>query len=194
MTNVGCVVMASGLSARFSGEKLLTPFLGVPLIVHALNALPDDLARAVVVTRSENVHAVARIIKVDAILHELPQRADTIRLGLERIGHDIDQCFFLVGDQPRFTQQIMVDMMAMTEKYPDHIIRPRHGDRWGNPVLFPRSTFDELMHLQPGETGSAVIKRHSDMVVPYEIEDPLTLFDIDTCEQLDWLESQTQKK
>ena len=81
----GCVIMASGLGVRFGGNKLLAPFGGQPLILRALAATAGLFARRVLVTRAPAVAQLAREQGVQAVLHSLPQRSDTVRLGLRAL-------------------------------------------------------------------------------------------------------------
>ena len=83
-TAVGCVIMASGRAVRFGSNKLLADFGGAPLIAQALDAAETPaLAARVVVTRSPEVAELACKAGVKAILHSLPGRNDTVRLGLD---------------------------------------------------------------------------------------------------------------
>ena len=40
--NIGCIVMAAGMSSRFGGNKLAQEWQGKSLIRHALEAVPTD--------------------------------------------------------------------------------------------------------------------------------------------------------
>ena len=85
-TAVGCVIMASGRAVRFGSNKLLADFGGAPLIVRALDVTETPaLAARVVVTRSPEVAELACKAGVKTILHSLPGRNDTVRLGLSLI-------------------------------------------------------------------------------------------------------------
>ena len=81
---VGCVVMASGWSRRFSGEnKLLLPVDGKPMIRHTLEKLAAlPLERVTVVSRYEPVRAIAAEYGFQALDNPLMLQSDTIRLGL----------------------------------------------------------------------------------------------------------------
>lgn len=183
---IGCVVMASGDSVRFGGDKLLAPYLGKPLICHALRALPKGL-EAVVVTRQGEVFALAKAMGFECVLHQLPEQSDTIRLGMAYMV-DADGCLFMVADQPLLRTGTIIRMMDAFREKPSAIVRARFAGRWGNPVLFPRALFAELSALEPGDTGGAVIKRHPDLLIPVEAESALELEDVDTPEQLRLLE------
>ncbi len=185
---IGCVIMASGSSTRFGGEKLTAPFLGEPLIRHAFRALPRTLDRAVVVTRSDAVAAVAERCGVLCVVHNEPQRADTVRIGLAEM-EGMDGCLFLVGDQPLCRAETLQAMMDAFALAPGRIIRAAHLGSLGNPVLFPASLFQELSALLPGQTGGAVLRRHEELVMPCEVDNPLELEDVDTPTGLAALES-----
>ena len=80
---VGCVIMASGLSRRFGTNKLLADFCGQPMLCRAFDATATPgIAARIVVTRSEEVQALCRAQGVPVLLHSLPGRNDTVRLGL----------------------------------------------------------------------------------------------------------------
>ena len=79
----GCVIMASGLSRRFGSNKLLAEFCGQPMLCRAFAATDTQvLAARIVVTRSAEVKALCEEHGVPVLLHSLPGRNDTVRLGL----------------------------------------------------------------------------------------------------------------
>ena len=86
LPSVGCVIMASGLARRFGSNKLLADFGGRPLLFRALEVTATPaLAARVVVTRSAKVKALCDAQAVPCLLHSLPGRNDTVRLGLEAL-------------------------------------------------------------------------------------------------------------
>ena len=135
---IGCVVMASGISARFGGDKLLAPLWGKPLLAHLLDNLPETLARVVVVTRWEAVASLAYERGLEVLLHDFPQVSDTIRLGLSSLG-DVEGCMFCTGDQPGLTKTSLQGLLDAFAARPERIVRLGYGEAAGSPVLFPRS-------------------------------------------------------
>ena len=101
---VGCVIMASGLSQRFGSNKLLAPFCGEPMLCRAFAATDTPkLSARIVVTRSDEVAQLCRSRNVPVLLHDLPGRNDTVRLGLSALLEQVPElfgCMFLPGDQP----------------------------------------------------------------------------------------------
>ena len=83
---LACVLMASGLGQRFGGNKLLAPFHGEPLICRILKATDSPLfSRRVVVTRHPEIAKLCEEMGIQTILHTLPYRSDTVRLGVEAV-------------------------------------------------------------------------------------------------------------
>ena len=186
-SKTGCVIMASGLGKRFGGNKLMADFHGKPMIRQALDATEGLFTRRVVVTRHESVAELCREQNVEVVLHDLPNRNDTVRLGLEALG-DLDCCMFLPGDQPLLRRETAAKLLQNWQQHPDSIIRPIHEDTEGSPVVFPSWAFPELKNLPEGKGGNVVIKNHPHEVIRVSVSDPFELADVDTREMLTLLE------
>ena len=183
---IGCVIMASGLGKRFGSNKLMADFHGKPMIQRALDSTNDLFSKRVVVTRHESIAALCREQNVDVVLHDLPHRSDTVRLGLEALG-DLDACIFLPGDQPLLRRETVANLLQSWQQNPNCIIRPIHEDTEGSPVLFPSWAFPELKNLPEGKGGGFVIKKHPHEIIRVSVSDPFELADADTPEILEVL-------
>ena len=183
---IGCVIMASGLSKRFGTNKLMADFHGKPMLQRALDATDGLFSHRVVVTRHESVAALCREQNVDVVLHDLPHRSDTVRLGLEALG-DPDCCMFLPGDQPLLRRETVATLLEAWKENPDRIVRPAYEDSEGSPVLFPAWAFPELKNLPEGKGGGVIIKNHPEVVHRVSIANPFELADADTPETLELL-------
>ena len=125
--NIGCVIMASGLGKRFGGNKLLANFHGQPLICRILDATEGIFAQRVVVTRSEEVAELCEKQGIQTVLHNLPHRSDTVRLGMEAMP-GIDRCVFTPADQPLLRQETVAALVLASASEPDSIWRTICGD------------------------------------------------------------------
>ena len=182
----GCVIMASGLGKRFGGNKLMADFHGKPMIQRALDASETLFTKRVVVTRDERIAALCREQNVDVVLHALPHRSDTVRLGLQALG-ELDACMFLPGDQPLLRRETVAMLLECRNEHPGCIIRPGYEDTEGSPVLFPSWAFPELLDLPEGKGGGVVIKNHLHAEHRVSVADPFELADADTPEMLETL-------
>lgn len=191
-SKVGCVIMASGMAKRYGSNKLLELFQGKTLIQHVLDLTDDHLfERRIVVTRSPEVAKICEEQGVDVILHEQPFRNDTIRLGIETMGN-MEGCMFCPCDQPLLRRESLERMVYchMYERISDsqNIMRLGYLEKEGAPVLFPKKYFSELAALPEHCGGSALLKKHPSDVFVMQADEEWELFDIDTKEDLHYLE------
>lgn len=183
---IGCVLMASGFGTRFGSNKLLAQADGVPLIQRAIAALPVSLfAKAVAVSQYDEVLAPAQQAGFIPLYNSWAAQgiSASIRLGLCAL-REMDGVLFSVCDQPWLTEESVRRLLAGFEASPDHIVALSHAGQRGNPVLFPRSLFPELLALSGDTGGGAVIQAHPDLLCTVEAADPRELDDIDRPEDL----------
>ena len=203
---VGCVIMASGMSRRFGSNKLLADFCGKPMLCRAFAATDTpQLTARIVVTRSEDVKHLCDACDVPVILHQLPGRNDTVRLGLSRLTEQLPGlkgCMFLPGDQPLLTRET-VEAMVLRFRQPTDAQKKterailRLGYRaendpeplTGSPVLFGDHYFAELLTLPEGKGGSVLLRKYPDRVCTVCTDDRAELLDADTPDALAQLEA-----
>ncbi|MDP3063811.1 MAG: 2-C-methyl-D-erythritol 4-phosphate cytidylyltransferase [Chloroflexota bacterium] len=91
---VGAVIVAAGESRRMGGvDKIFTPLLGVPLILHPLRVfndspLVDEIALVVAPARVEEARRLVSersLSKVRAVCAGGARRQDSVRVGLEAL-------------------------------------------------------------------------------------------------------------
>ena len=188
MEKIGCVIMASGLARRFGSNKLLHDFHGEPVMCRILETMAAaPLAARVVVTRHPEIRDLCDERQIPVVLHDLPEQSDTVRLGVEYLLEacpEMTGCMFAASDQPCLTVQSVANLCAAFEDAPEKIWRLSWQGTVGNPVLFPKSTFAELLNLPVGKGGGAVVKKHPDLVDTVEVADERELVDVDTPEIL----------
>ncbi len=176
--------MASGLGKRFGGNKLMADLGGKPLIAWVLDATEGIFARRVVVTRHPDVKALCQERQVPAVLHDLPFRSDTVRLGLEAVGENLSGCLFCPGDQPLLSPESIRAVALRAVQGPEFIWRLAYGDAVGTPVLFPQWAFPQLLTLPQGRGGSVVIQKNSGQVRLVPAREEWELWDVDTFDDL----------
>ena len=111
----GCIVMASGVGARFGGNKLMAELCGSPLVGHVVRATDDLFSRRVVVTRHADVAALCETLGAQVILHDEPCRNDTVRLGMEAMD-GCDTVTFVQGDQPLIRPASIAALLRAAER------------------------------------------------------------------------------
>lgn len=111
----GCIVMASGVGARFGGNKLMAELCDVPLVGHVVRATDGLFSRRVVVTRHADVAALCETLGAQVILHDEPCRNDTVRLGMEAMD-GCDSVTFVQGDQPLIRPASIAALLRAAER------------------------------------------------------------------------------
>ena len=111
----GCIVMASGVGARFGGNKLMAELCDVPLVGHVVRATDGLFSRRVVVTCHADVAALCETLGAQGILRDEPCRNDTVRLGMEAMD-GCDTVTFVQGDQPLIRPASIVALLRVAER------------------------------------------------------------------------------
>lgn len=184
---LACILLASGGGKRFGSNKLLADFRGQPLFSHVLKNIPGELfGQVIVVTKYAPVAADAaeRGFSVAENYDETGDVAKTIRLGMEQLAPDVSGCMFLVGDQPLLRGESIARVTREFLAHPDAIVGLGCSGRRGNPVIFPKSAFAELLELPENQGGSVICEKHPERVRVVEATDAAELADVDTLEDL----------
>jgi molybdenum cofactor cytidylyltransferase len=186
-SSVGGILLAAGSSSRLGQPKQLLTFHGVPLIRHvAEQALASRLASLTVVVghRAADVRAALSDLAVDVV--ENPSYAQgqstSLRVGLLNFPRDHTAALILLVDQP-FVDATLIDrLIGLYEESGAMIVAPQVAGRRGNPVVFDRALFPELLTVV-GDTGARdVISRHRDRLATLELPDDQAFQDVDTWE------------
>lgn len=188
--HIGCVVMAAGNAERFASNKLAAQFEGKSLISRALDAVPKE-ADTVVVTQYPEIEILAKAHGFKTVRNEHPDWgiSHTISLGIQTL-KDCDAILFMVSDQPLLKASSVQAIVDRWKQEPDCIVGLSHGGRRGNPNIFPREFFPELLELREDHGGNTVIRRHEDRLRLVEVQ-KTELTDVDTRTALRDLEQQT---
>lgn len=184
---IACIIMASGEGRRFGGNKLMADFGGSPLVSRIIRTAKQTFGNVVVVTRHPDVEQLCKALDTPVILHSLPHRSDTVRLGLEHFGTVFDGYIFCQGDQPLLTGTTLHNMTGEFEKNKQKIIRLQYDSTPCSPVIFPRWAYDSLCTLPQGKGGNVVVKANLDKVSYVTAQNVYETVDIDTKEDLQML-------
>jgi molybdenum cofactor cytidylyltransferase len=99
---------------------------------------------------------------------------------LRALPDTIGSAVFLLADQPQIPIELVKALNEQHARSLSPIIAPLIDDRRGNPVLFDRVTFADLLSLTGDVGGRAVFAKHPITYVPWH--DANVLLDVDTPE------------
>ena len=187
--NIGCVIMAAGNAERFGENKLAALVDGKSLIRHALEAVPKGL-ETVVVTQYKEVASIAKEFHFQVIENPHPQWgiSHTIHLGTNQLLH-CDGILYMVSDQPLLRRSSIEKIIALWRSHPECIVGACHEGQRGNPNLFPKEFFPDLLSLEGDRGGNQIIRRNEDRLLLVEINKN-ELTDVDTKTALDYIRKQ----
>jgi molybdenum cofactor cytidylyltransferase len=185
---VAGLVMAAGRSSRMGANKLLMDDNGTPIVARVVEqALTAGLAEVIVVTGHQEPEVRAALARHKVRFVSCPDYAEgmsaSLRCGLKALPADIDAALVLLGDMPRVGTPLLRRMIAAFNPTEGRaiIVPSFHGKR-GNPVLWDRRFFGEMMELA-GDVGARhLIGEHAELVTEIEAEDAGIFLDIDTPE------------
>ena len=179
---LSCIIMASGHGKRFGSDKLSYLLDGKPIAEHVFSNIPSDIfSQVIVVARKDELLDLAAKHGFTPVKNNdlSDDSAKTIALGMSLVSAKASGCMFCVCDQPYLRAETTRKLAEAFLASPDRILRLAWGEKAGNPVIFPSSTFGELATLQKDETGRNVIRRHPDLLGLIQAESEKELYDID---------------
>lgn len=183
---LGVVLLAAGKSKRFGTNKLLAGFCGRPMVCYALEAAAAlKPTRTAVVTGCGEVARLAEGYGFEVIVNDEPQlgQSHSICLGV-RTMQDMDAVLLMVCDQPRLTAASIERLVQRFERSGKSVACLRDGTHMGNPAIFARQCFDELLALQGDRGAKGVLRAHEDDLLVVDTVGPDELADADTPDML----------
>jgi molybdenum cofactor cytidylyltransferase len=188
---IAAIVLAAGRSTRMGGlNKLTAEISGKAMArIAAEQALASLAHPVVVVTGHQRGEVEAALEGLDVICVHNPDFTEglstSLRAGLAALPADVDGAVVCLADMPRVGHALLDRLIENFE--PDRgalIVVPNISGKRGNPVLWSRRFFPDLMALQ-GDVGARhLIGRFAEAVREVPVEGDAALTDIDTPEAL----------
>ena len=192
------VLLAAGLSRRMGERnKLVLELGGEPLVRRVAKAY---------IAAGIDVHAVlghdAALVR--AALEGLPisfvenpayedGQPSSVRAGVDSLGGSYDAILVALADQPALTPGDLLGLLqAFSESGGGRILIPYHGDRRGNPAVFPASLIAQMRATGQIAASRAFIGQNPQLVLHYQAPNDHFAIDIDTPADFAAFESRIQ--
>ena len=190
--NVAAIILAAGRSTRMGGpNKLLADLGGKPLVRTVTEqALASKAQSVIVVTghQAEQVEKALQGLKVKFVRNPdfAEGLASSVKAGVTAVADNSDGAVICLGDMPLISSNLIDRLIEAFAPDRGHLIAvPVSDNKRGNPVLWSRRFFNELMTLN-GDIGARhLIARHSEAVAEVPVEDFGAFLDIDTPQTLE---------
>ncbi len=188
---VAAVVLAAGRSTRMGGpNKLVQEIAGQPLVRIAAEAALGSHARPVIVVTGHDRESVAKAVEgLDVRLVHNPDFAKglstSLKAGLAAVPEEVDAAVVCLADMPQVSSGLIDRLIAAFDPEKGApIVAPVIDGQRGNPVLWSRRFFAELMTLD-GDVGARhVLMRYPEAVAEVACEGEAALLDVDTPDAL----------
>jgi molybdenum cofactor cytidylyltransferase len=189
--HIAAVILAAGRSTRMGGpNKLLAELAGKPLVrIVTEQALASKASEVIVVTghQAAEVEKVLAGLKVKFVHNPdfAAGLASSVKAGIAAVPDHDEGAVVCLGDMPLIDARLIDRLIeAFAPDRGNLIVVPVSDNRRGNPVLWSRRFFAELMTLD-GDIGARhLIARHGEAVAEVAVEGQGAFLDIDTPQAL----------
>jgi molybdenum cofactor cytidylyltransferase len=189
--NVAAIILAAGRSTRMGGpNKLLAELGGKPLVRIVTEQVLASKAKSVTVVTGHQAGEVEKALRgLNVTFVHNPDFADglasSVKTGIAAVPAKVDGAVVCLGDMPLISADLIDRLIeAFAPDRGNLIAVPVSDGRRGNPVLWSRRFFRELMTLD-GDIGARhLIARHSEAVAEVPVEGRGAFLDIDTPQAL----------
>jgi len=182
---VGAVVLAGGQSKRFGAPKQLLPWKESTLLEHVIDVALASGAEPVIVVLGHQADACRaalgdRPVQVVVNPDWAQGQSTSVRRGLAALPANVSGALFPLVDQPGVTPDIINALIERHQATLAPVVWPEYRGRRGNPVLFDRDAFPQLMRLTGDTGGRPVLQAYAGYAERVPVPDAGILFDIDT--------------
>ena len=195
---IAALLLAAGRSSRMGANKMLAEIDGRPMVARTAQRLLSSHARpiiAVLGNQAGDVDAALGRLPVERVMN--PDFAEGLSTslirGLAALPADIDGVIICLGDMPLIAGRDLDRLIAAFNPLEGRaiVVPTRHGRR-GNPVLWSRQFFAEMMALSGDAGARRLIDEHADLVAEVEMDSDAIFIDIDTPQALAELREKLQ--
>lgn len=189
---VAAIVLAAGRSSRMRGpNKLLEEVDGKTLVRRAVEAALASKASSVTVVTGHDEIAVRKAL--EGLNVRFVQNANyaeglstSLHAGVRAVDDEMTGAVICLGDMPAVSGALIDSLIDAFE--PERgalIVAPARKGHRGNPVLWARRFFPEILKLEGDMGARKLVNAYAEGVVEIEVQDDSAFFDIDTPELLD---------
>jgi molybdenum cofactor cytidylyltransferase len=183
--HVAGIILAAGAATRMGRPKQLLDWGGQPLVaVAAEQALAAGLAPLLVVVgaAADDVTTALGGLPVQSVpcAEYASGQSASLRAGIAALGAEVAAVVVLLADQPFVTAAIVEALVTEWRASGAAIVAPVYRGVRGNPVLFDRAVWGELLAVTGDKGAREVIAADAGRVRTVAFDDDRPLADIDT--------------
>jgi len=197
---VAAIVLAAGRSTRMGAvNKMLAEMGGRPLVrIAAEQAVASHAKPVIVVTGHERERVEAALKGLPVRIVHNPDYAEglgtSLKTGIAAVPEEADAAIVCLGDMPQVDAALINRLIgALDPERGALIVVPTIDGRRGNPVVWSRRFFHDLMSIQ-GDIGARhLIGSYAEAVVEMPVTGAAALTDVDTPESLSAVKAEIER-
>jgi molybdenum cofactor cytidylyltransferase len=198
--SIAALVLAAGRSSRMGGpNKLLAEIGGRPLVRMVVEAALASQARPVlVVTGHQRERVEAALAGLPVTFVHNPNYAEglgtSLKAGIAAMPPEVDGVVICLGDMPQVDADLINRLISAIDPDKGALVAvPTIDGKRGNPVVWSRRFFPDLMAVE-GDVGARhLIGRYGEAVVEVPVSGAAALTDIDTPQALEAFKAELEK-
>ncbi len=197
---IAAVVLAAGRSTRMGAvNKLIAEIGGKPLVrIAAEQALASRASPVIVVTGHERERVEQALNGLPVKLVHNPDYAEglgtSLKAGIAAVPDEADGAIICLGDMPQVNAALIDKLIAAFDPARGAlVVVPSIAGRRGNPVVWSRRFFHDLMGIN-GDIGARhLIGSYAEAVAEVPVEGDAALTDVDTPESLSAVKAEIER-
>ena len=188
------VILAAGMSKRFGQPKQLAKLGNKFLLEWVLDsALDSRLAQVVLVVGHEHPNIIQALgskinhPRLQVVINDRYQQGQSgsLRVGLSNIQKTFESVMFILGDQPWLRSSTIDFLLGSFWNSEKNICVPVCRGIRGNPTIFSRTHYADLMMIEGDIGAREIIRTNQDQIIYVELDDPIGFVDIDSQQDLE---------
>ena len=183
--SVSCIVLAAGTSTRMGEDKLKLDYNGKNILEHTIDNIREaGIKDIIVVVRPDHDWEKLLTNKGCRLIENIYFRtgmSSSLKAGLEAVDFRTQGVMVALADQPLIPSEFYRKLLISYNNNMKSVTCPVYSGKRGNPVIFDRQVWPQLMRITGDQGGRKLINMLAQNNVDYvETEFSTVLKDIDT--------------
>ncbi|HXW36335.1 MAG TPA: nucleotidyltransferase family protein [Nitrososphaerales archaeon] len=174
------IVLAAGLSRRMGAVKMGLTIVRKTLLEWALEPYLRSELKRVILVLPEDFSFFEQDDRLSVVRNPRPQDglSSSLKLGLAECLSGA--AVIGLGDQPMVRPETIDSMVSAHQGLGAKIVVPVFSGKRGNPVLFDRALFPQILAVSGDVGAKQVITANEGLVLELDVQDDGILVDVDT--------------